>query len=290
MLVTALPHRSGGLRSTDGFSLTIRSAHLWATVLSMRGSLRQRGPKRWQLRVYEGRNEITGSKTYRTRTIEGTKRQAETALAAMVAEVEAGIVKPKAMTVADMLEAWLKHHRAPRPLAVDPLRLPAARPTASRRLQEHADRQGHAEAGRRPLRTPVTRRQAQAGDRDPLPRRPPRRLRPGRAVVVGRPQPGRTGNATPRPTPRDPSSGCRGGARRHRRRWQVTQSGERARLPPPRGDRLPTRRGVRTPMGRRRLRFRARHGDDPPWRRRRRGRADREGHQDARATPSRSRP
>jgi integrase len=75
----------------------------------MRGSLRQRGPKRWQLRVYEGRDEITGSKTYRTRTIEGTKRQAETALAAMVAEVEAGIVKPKAMGVADMLEAWLKH-------------------------------------------------------------------------------------------------------------------------------------------------------------------------------------
>jgi integrase len=75
----------------------------------MRGSLRARGPKRWQLRVYEGRNDITGRKTYRTRTVEGTKREAQTALAAMVAEVEAGIVKPKAMTVAEMLEAWLKH-------------------------------------------------------------------------------------------------------------------------------------------------------------------------------------
>lgn len=75
----------------------------------MRGSLRQRGPKRWQLRVYEGRDEITGKPTYRTRTVEGTKREAQTALAAMVAEVETGIVKPKAMTVADLLEAWLTH-------------------------------------------------------------------------------------------------------------------------------------------------------------------------------------
>lgn len=71
--------------------------------------MRERSPGRWQLRVYEGRDEITGTPTYRTRAFQGTKRQAQSALAAMVAEVEAGIVKPKAMTVADMLEAWLKH-------------------------------------------------------------------------------------------------------------------------------------------------------------------------------------
>ena len=75
----------------------------------MRGSRRERGAGRWQLRAYEGVDDITGKARYRTRAFKGTKRQAQSALAALVAEVEAGVVAPKAITVADLLEAWLNH-------------------------------------------------------------------------------------------------------------------------------------------------------------------------------------
>ena len=71
--------------------------------------MRARGNGRWQLRVYEGRDPITGKARYRTRAFVGTKRQAETALAVLVAEVDAGVVAPKAATVSDLFEAWLSH-------------------------------------------------------------------------------------------------------------------------------------------------------------------------------------
>ena len=75
----------------------------------MKGSMRERGSGRWQLRVYEGQDPITGRERYRTKAFKGTKRQAQSALAALVAEVEAGVISPKAITVADLLEAWLNH-------------------------------------------------------------------------------------------------------------------------------------------------------------------------------------
>lgn len=75
----------------------------------MKGSMRERGAGQWQLRVYEGTDPIAGTDRYRTRAFKGTKRQAQSALAALVAEVESGAVSPKAMTVADLLEAWLAH-------------------------------------------------------------------------------------------------------------------------------------------------------------------------------------
>lgn len=71
--------------------------------------MRERGAGRWQLRVYEGLDPITGKARYRTRAFKGPKRQAQSALAALVAEVESGAVSPKAMTVGDLLEAWLSH-------------------------------------------------------------------------------------------------------------------------------------------------------------------------------------
>lgn len=71
--------------------------------------MRERGVGRWQLRVYEGLDPITGRTRYRTRAFKGPKCQAQSALAALVAEVESGTVSPKAMTVNDLLEAWLSH-------------------------------------------------------------------------------------------------------------------------------------------------------------------------------------
>ncbi len=71
--------------------------------------MRERGAGRWQLRAYEGVDDITGKTRYRTRSFKGNKRQAQSALAALVAEVESGVVAPKAITVGELLEAWLTH-------------------------------------------------------------------------------------------------------------------------------------------------------------------------------------
>ena len=75
----------------------------------MRGSIRQRSRGRWQFRVYEGCDPITGKDLYRTESFEGTKRQAQSALARLVAEVDAGVVTPATKTVARLLEEWLDH-------------------------------------------------------------------------------------------------------------------------------------------------------------------------------------
>lgn len=61
----------------------------------MRGSMRERSPGTWQLRAFEGVEPITGQKRYRTRSFHGTKRQAQKALNALVAEVDRGTVAPR---------------------------------------------------------------------------------------------------------------------------------------------------------------------------------------------------
>ncbi|HWC12531.1 MAG TPA: hypothetical protein VG455_15080, partial [Acidimicrobiales bacterium] len=76
---------------------------------SMKGSMRERSPGYWQLRVFEGTDSITGRKRYRTRAFRGPKRQAQNQLAALVAEVNAGTVSPANMTVDALLDAWLAH-------------------------------------------------------------------------------------------------------------------------------------------------------------------------------------
>lgn len=64
----------------------------------MTGPICQRAPGRWQLRVYEGSDPITGKDRYATVAFEDTTRQAQTALAGPVAEVGAGVVAPSAKT------------------------------------------------------------------------------------------------------------------------------------------------------------------------------------------------
>lgn len=45
------------------------------------GSMREKCPSDWELRVFEGAGPLTGMGQYRTRTFRGTKRQAQSALA-----------------------------------------------------------------------------------------------------------------------------------------------------------------------------------------------------------------
>lgn len=69
---------------------------------AVRGHVRQRGDA-WELRVYRGRDPLTGRHQYRTKTVRGVgKREAERLLAAMVVEDEA----PVSGTFGDLAERW----------------------------------------------------------------------------------------------------------------------------------------------------------------------------------------
>ncbi len=73
----------------------------------MKGFMRQRGAS-WELRVFLGRDPLTGKKRYATRTVRGGKREAQTALAEMVTEAERGLTVRTTATVGELLEAWFE--------------------------------------------------------------------------------------------------------------------------------------------------------------------------------------
>ncbi len=77
----------------------------------MQGSLRQRGQRSWELRVLNGRDALTGRKTYLQKTVHGTKREAETELARFVTEVGDGAhASTKGATVGELLEQWFSYN------------------------------------------------------------------------------------------------------------------------------------------------------------------------------------
>ena len=80
----------------------------------MKGSLRQLGPDRWQLRVYRGRDPETGRKRYTGRVHHGGKRSAQRALAELVAqELDGGVADPvRAVTIGEHLERWVAARRS----------------------------------------------------------------------------------------------------------------------------------------------------------------------------------
>jgi len=75
----------------------------------MRGSMREKRPGYWQLRVFEGADPVTGKKRYRTQYVRGGKRLAQKQLAVMVTEVDSGVVTPSTKLVSELLEEWLAH-------------------------------------------------------------------------------------------------------------------------------------------------------------------------------------
>lgn len=76
----------------------------------MRGSMDERRPGIWRLRVYTGKDPVTGRKLHASRTFMGTRRQAETALSRFVTDVSKGASgQPSTMTVAGLLDAFCDH-------------------------------------------------------------------------------------------------------------------------------------------------------------------------------------
>lgn len=75
----------------------------------MQGHMQERGPKTWRLSVYVGRDSRTGRKRYAQRTVHGTKREAERALARLVTEVDEGRHSASAAgTFGNLLDRWLE--------------------------------------------------------------------------------------------------------------------------------------------------------------------------------------
>ncbi len=74
----------------------------------MQGFMRQRGNS-WELRVYVGRDVLTGRKQWVSKTFKGGKRDAQRALAALVAEADRGALAHTKATVGELLEEWFAH-------------------------------------------------------------------------------------------------------------------------------------------------------------------------------------
>jgi integrase len=73
------------------------------------GSLRRRGDRKWELRVSTGRDAVKGRYRYVSRTVQGTRKEAEAALAALVTEVTTGTGGHAGTdaTVGELVEQWL---------------------------------------------------------------------------------------------------------------------------------------------------------------------------------------
>jgi hypothetical protein len=70
----------------------------------MKGYMRERSGA-WELRVYAGRDPVTGRKRYLRRTVRGGKREANRVLAAMIVEADEHSA-PRQGTLAKLLEEW----------------------------------------------------------------------------------------------------------------------------------------------------------------------------------------
>jgi len=77
----------------------------------LRGSLKERSPGVWLLRVYTGQRDPKGNPVQKARTFRGGKRAAEQELARFVTEIAEGRLEDAGvgMTVGALLDRWLKH-------------------------------------------------------------------------------------------------------------------------------------------------------------------------------------
>ena len=85
----------------------------------MRGLIQKRGSESWRIRAYVGR-DANGTKRYVSKTVHGTRKDAERDLSRLLVEVDEGRHAAAApMTVGGLLDRWL----AVKKLAVEPTTL-----------------------------------------------------------------------------------------------------------------------------------------------------------------------
>jgi integrase len=78
----------------------------------VKGSLRERAPEVWELRVRAGRDPLTGRYVQVSRTVHGGKRAAEAALARLITEVDTGAHRGTGESVGYLLDRWIEHLEA----------------------------------------------------------------------------------------------------------------------------------------------------------------------------------
>jgi integrase len=74
----------------------------------MSGHMRHRGDG-WELRVYVGRDPVTGQERYATRTVRAGKREAQRVLNEMVVAAERGSLAKTRVTFGELVETWFEH-------------------------------------------------------------------------------------------------------------------------------------------------------------------------------------
>ncbi|HPQ16667.1 MAG TPA: site-specific integrase [Bryobacteraceae bacterium] len=76
----------------------------------MKGSLRKRGERSWEIRLYLGRDPKTGEELRQSISFKGPKKAAEAELARLVNQIETGAFLPPAkLTVSEFLDRWREY-------------------------------------------------------------------------------------------------------------------------------------------------------------------------------------
>ncbi len=74
----------------------------------MTGSIRKRSKNSWSLTIFLGKGPATGKKKYKWRTVQGTRKKADTELNRLLYELNTGtFVEPSKSTLAEFLAQWL---------------------------------------------------------------------------------------------------------------------------------------------------------------------------------------
>jgi integrase len=73
----------------------------------MRGGFREKLPGVWEVRFESGRDPVTGRRRQISRTLRGSKREAQQLLSALVAEADAGRVSGTSSTFRQLTDEWL---------------------------------------------------------------------------------------------------------------------------------------------------------------------------------------
>jgi len=74
----------------------------------MRGGLREKSPNVWEVRVEAGRDPVTGRRRQISRTVRGTKREAQRVLNALVVDADLGQVSGTKATFDQLISQWLE--------------------------------------------------------------------------------------------------------------------------------------------------------------------------------------
>jgi integrase len=73
----------------------------------MRGGLRENSPGVWEVRLEAGRDPVSGKRRQVSRTLRGSKRQAQQLLNSLVADADAGRVSGTSATFKQLTDEWL---------------------------------------------------------------------------------------------------------------------------------------------------------------------------------------